>query len=112
MYRAKDRTTGEEIALKIIDFENAEDDVEDIQKEISMLSQCNSPHITRYYGSYLKGASRRSALSVSLSHLPAASACAAVFPGCLMTRAGVAAVHRDGVHGGGGAGQADEAAAL
>ncbi len=55
VYRAKDRTTGEEIALKIIDFENAEDDVEDIQKEISMLSQCNSPHITRYFGSYLKG---------------------------------------------------------
>jgi serine/threonine-protein kinase 24/25/MST4 len=57
VYRAKDRTSGEEIALKIIDFENAEDDVEDIQKEISMLSQCNSPHITRYYGSYLKGTS-------------------------------------------------------
>ena len=55
VYRAKDRVTGEEIALKIIDFENAEDDVEDIQKEISMLSQCNSPHITRYFGSFLKG---------------------------------------------------------
>lgn len=54
MYRAKDRTSGEEIALKIIDFENAEDDVEDIQKEISMLSQCNSPYITKYFGSYLK----------------------------------------------------------
>ena len=55
VYKARDKASGDVIALKIIDFENAEDDVEDIQREISMLSQCNSPHITRYFGSYLKG---------------------------------------------------------
>lgn len=43
------------MAIKIIDVENAEDEVDDIIKEIAILSELKSPYVTKYHGSYLKG---------------------------------------------------------
>lgn len=50
-----DKRTGQSVAIKIIDVENAEDEVEDIITEISIMSTMNSPYVTKYLGSYLKG---------------------------------------------------------
>ncbi|KAF2405646.1 Pkinase-domain-containing protein [Trichodelitschia bisporula] len=55
VYKAVDKRTGQAVAIKIIDVENAEDEVDDIIQEISILSELNSPFVTRYYGSFLKG---------------------------------------------------------
>lgn len=50
-----DRRNGKAVAIKVIDVENADDEVEDIIQEISILSELHSPYVTQYHGSYLKG---------------------------------------------------------
>ncbi|OAA76773.1 serine/threonine-protein kinase 24 [Akanthomyces lecanii RCEF 1005] len=56
VYKGVDKRTGAAVAIKVIDIENAEDEVEDIIQEIAILSELQSPYVTKYYGSYSKGA--------------------------------------------------------
>ncbi|KAK9070585.1 hypothetical protein SSX86_010987 [Deinandra increscens subsp. villosa] len=53
VFKGFDKENNKEVAIKVIDLEESEDEIEDIQKEIAVLQQCRSPHITEYYGSYL-----------------------------------------------------------
>ena len=55
VYKGVDKRTGQSVAIKIIDVENADDEVDDIIQEISILSGLQSPYVTKYHGSYLKG---------------------------------------------------------
>jgi len=55
VYKGVDKRNGQSVAIKVIDVENAEDEVDDIIQEINILSELHSPYVTKYHGSYLKG---------------------------------------------------------
>ncbi|CAL8337957.1 unnamed protein product [Merluccius merluccius] len=51
VFKANFKETGEIVAIKQVPVES---DLQEIIKEISIMQQCNSPHVVRYYGSYFK----------------------------------------------------------
>lgn len=50
-----DNNSGEVIAIKVVNLENDAEGIEEIRKEVAVLSNCDFPHIIRYRGSYLVG---------------------------------------------------------
>lgn len=55
VYKGYEIKTSRPVAIKIIDLESAEDEIEDIQQEIQILGQMDSEFVIRYHGSFLKG---------------------------------------------------------
>ncbi|KAI1863757.1 uncharacterized protein JN550_009457 [Neoarthrinium moseri] len=55
VYKGIEKATGEVVAIKHIDLESTDDDIQDIQAEISVLSTCASSHVTQYRASFLRG---------------------------------------------------------
>ena len=51
--RRLDNNTNEVIAIKSVNLEDDSEGIEEIRKEIGVLSTCDSPHIIRYRCSYL-----------------------------------------------------------
>ena len=43
------------VAIKIVDIENILDDMDDVQKEVTLHATFDSPYITKYYSSFIVG---------------------------------------------------------
>jgi len=52
VYKGIDNETGETVAIKIIDLDATEDDINDIMKEIIALRECDSKYVTQYFHSF------------------------------------------------------------
>lgn len=58
VYRGTNLQTKQIVAIKVLNLDTVEDEVKDVQHEITMLSQLSqsdAANITKYYGSYLHG---------------------------------------------------------
>ncbi|GAA5865030.1 hypothetical protein JCM3774_003944 [Rhodotorula dairenensis] len=55
VYKAIHVPTSRLVAIKIINLEDSGDDIAEIQLEISHLAACDSPWVTKYHGSFLRG---------------------------------------------------------
>lgn len=55
VYKGVDTHTDEVVAIKIIDLESAADEIDDVQQEIYVLSQCSCDQLTTYSGSFIAG---------------------------------------------------------
>ncbi|KAL2354660.1 kinase-like domain-containing protein [Cryomyces antarcticus] len=55
VYKGIEKATGEFVAIKHIDLEGSDDDIKEIQQEISLLSTCASQFVTQYKASFVKG---------------------------------------------------------
>ncbi|WVQ85148.1 hypothetical protein IAT38_007313 [Cryptococcus sp. DSM 104549] len=56
VWKAMHNDSKQIVAIKMIDLESSDDDISEIQAEIAHLSSCWSDHVTKYYGSFVRGA--------------------------------------------------------
>ncbi|GBF98708.1 serine threonine kinase [Raphidocelis subcapitata] len=103
VYRGVDTHSGQQVAIKVIDLEDIEDDIEDIQKEISALAGCRCAHITRYYGALVRPGSSELLILMELlacsaadllASAPLPEACIAFILRCVLQ--GLAYLHGEG----------------
>ncbi|CAI9088704.1 OLC1v1023112C1 [Oldenlandia corymbosa var. corymbosa] len=94
VYKGFDKDLNKEVAIKVIDLEESEDEIEDIQKEIAVLSQCRSPYITEYYGSYL----HQTKLWIIMEYMAGGSVADLIQPNQPLDEMSIACIFRDLLH--------------
>nr|XP_043623781.1 serine/threonine-protein kinase 4-like [Erigeron canadensis] len=94
VYKGFDKEINKEVAIKVIDLEESEDEIEDIQKEIAVLQQCRSQYITEYYGSYL----HQTKLWIIMEYMAGGSVADLIQPNQPLDEMSIACILRDLLH--------------
>ncbi|XP_071715702.1 uncharacterized protein [Rutidosis leptorrhynchoides] len=94
VYKGFDKEINKEVAIKVIDLEESEDEIEDIQKEIAVLQQCRSQYITEYYGSYL----HQTKLWIIMEYMAGGSVADLIQPNHPLDEMSIACILRDLLH--------------
>lgn len=55
VYKGREIATGKDVALKLVDLEKADEEIDIIQREIKVMSQISNPYVVQYYSSLMKG---------------------------------------------------------
>ncbi|WWD06048.1 hypothetical protein V865_004133 [Kwoniella europaea PYCC6329] len=90
VWKASHNETKQIVAIKMIDLESSDDDISEIQAEIAHLSSCWSDHVTKYYGSFVRGAK----LWIVMEYLAGGSCLDVLKPG-VFTESQIAIVCRE-----------------
>jgi serine/threonine-protein kinase 24/25/MST4 len=77
--------------VKVVDLEDATDSLDDIRKEVAVLTQCDCPYITKYYGSFVHDKK----LWILLEHLSGGSVADLLQAGGPLTEDEIAVILRD-----------------
>ena len=57
VFRATHTPTNTVVALKMLELDNVQaDELDNVATEVHTLAQCDSPHVTRYHGAQIVGA--------------------------------------------------------
>lgn len=55
VFKGRDLSTGKIVALKLIDLEKMDEEIDVIQREIEVMRQISNPYVVQYYTSLMKG---------------------------------------------------------
>lgn len=69
VYKGVDVTTGKDVAIKLVDLERADEEIDIIQREIKVMSQISNPYVVQYYASLM----RDSTLWIVMEYMSAGS---------------------------------------
>ncbi|XP_057797414.1 uncharacterized protein LOC131013367 isoform X2 [Salvia miltiorrhiza] len=94
VYKGYDKELKKDVAIKVIDLEESEDEIEDIQKEIAVLSECRSLYITEYYCSYL----HQTKLWIVMEYMAGGSVADLIQPNQPLDEVSIAWILRDLLH--------------
>ncbi|KAK4255832.1 hypothetical protein QN277_008777 [Acacia crassicarpa] len=94
VYKAFDKELKKEVAIKVIDLDESEDEIDDIQMEIAVLSQCRCQYITEYYGSYL----HQTKLFIIMEYMAGGSVADLLQSGPPLDEVSIACILRDLLH--------------